>query len=840
MKAFLSHSSADKEFVRAVAKELGRQFCVFDEQSFTTGDEFKKSVEKGLDESSIFVLFASRKSLESLWVKFEVDEAWYRQLRITLSKSLVYIIDSSVQIENIPEWLRRALIRRENAPKVIARDIRFHLDELLRERQHPFFVGRSKEVEEIEQVLTPLDTFVPPHTIFVSGLPGIGRRSLIKRVGPTILNLRKFVELRIGEGDSLKDICLIVADHVEPYSTKEGLNRIFRQIEGLSDEEALERILENLRLMVAAGELPIFFDEGGLLNNEGYIRDPIRGILRKLAPNDTAYLFFVSPRKPQRIHELTIPVIQIGPLRDNESKRLLIMLAGQASIQISHEQVGELTPYVAGYPPSAYFAIQQAKYYGLDLLIKEKAQLIQFRTSVFLQHLAKLGLDEKEQNILRLLAVYSPLPISVIANTLNIELEALGRTLVKSIDLALVITTEEGFYRIADPISEAANKAFGFPNEEHHRTLARNLNSFLLEAELDSARLELSRVLFRAALLAKDRELAATTLHLANDLIRITETLYHEREYEESAKYGYAALEKRPESVTARNFLIRSLIQLERWQEAESQIEQLNKYAGQREVYFLKGFLERKRGRTVRAIEAYEEAERLGKRGVAISRELALCYFILGDEQGASKYIEEALERHGDNRYVVDLWIQIATRKGDERAARQGLGRLEILDKPLHYLHRLSRVEFAFGHLREAQVAAKKAVESTTRPPFEVLAHLIYCEIELGDMKEAENLLKELDRRFGNIKHDVRLGLRCRLEIEKGRFGEALAQTERIHDKESIFYKKIRRDALSGELKYSALTDATRVAYEVEVAKLNDELDSIPTTFSAPFELDTP
>src|ERR1044072_7163742 len=161
-----------------------------------------------------------------------------------------------------------------------------------------------------------------------------------------------------------------------------------------------------------------------------------------------------------------------------------------------------------------------------------------------------------------------------------------------------------------------------------------------------------------------------------------------------------------------------------------------------------------------------------------------------------------------------------------------------MLDNPLHYLHRLSRVEFAFGHLREAQVAAKKAVESTTRPPFEVLAHLIYCEIELGDMKEAENLLKELDRRFGNIKHDVRLGLRCRLEIEKGRFGEALAQTERIHDKESIFYKKIRRDALSGELKYSALTDATRVAYEVEVAKLNDELDSIPTTFSAPFELD--
>lgn len=71
MKAFLSHSSQDKQFVGAVAKELGRQFCVFDEQVFETGNEFKDSIERGLDESSVFVLFASRKALESIWVKFE-------------------------------------------------------------------------------------------------------------------------------------------------------------------------------------------------------------------------------------------------------------------------------------------------------------------------------------------------------------------------------------------------------------------------------------------------------------------------------------------------------------------------------------------------------------------------------------------------------------------------------------------------------------------------------------------------------------------------------------------------------------------------------------------------
>ena len=111
MKAFLSHSSHDKEFVRAIAKELGRQFCVFDEQAFSTGDEFKTSIEKGLDESDIFVLFASKHSLESIWVNYEIEEAWYRKLQKNIRKSLVYIIEASIDYANIPQWLQRGIVQ---------------------------------------------------------------------------------------------------------------------------------------------------------------------------------------------------------------------------------------------------------------------------------------------------------------------------------------------------------------------------------------------------------------------------------------------------------------------------------------------------------------------------------------------------------------------------------------------------------------------------------------------------------------------------------------------------------------------------------------------------------
>ena len=84
-KAFLSHSSSDKEFVRAVASNLGRQLCIFDEQVFDTGATFKESIEKYLDDSSIFVLFVSAEALGRIWVKFEIDEAWYRILAACLT-----------------------------------------------------------------------------------------------------------------------------------------------------------------------------------------------------------------------------------------------------------------------------------------------------------------------------------------------------------------------------------------------------------------------------------------------------------------------------------------------------------------------------------------------------------------------------------------------------------------------------------------------------------------------------------------------------------------------------------------------------------------------------------
>jgi hypothetical protein len=323
MKAFLSHSWEDKELVSAVAKELGRQFCVVDSQAFSTGNEFKHSIEKGLDDSSTFVLFASKASLASVWVNFEIDEAWMNKLQKKLSSALVYIIDSSVTHLDMPEWLRRGLIRNENSAKIIARDIRAHLDELLRNRQSPFFTGRRMEIEKIESAMMPIDGSTPPRALILVGLPGIGRRSLIKKTSPSILNFNKFVEIQVGEGDHINDVCAIIADRVEPYSTKQGLKRIIDEIQTLSEEAALERTLNNLRKTVEARELPILVDRGGLLDNNGYLTPPIKNILNALSPNGEIYIYLITTRRPQDNPLYTPEVIPVRPLQEKGNSSII-------------------------------------------------------------------------------------------------------------------------------------------------------------------------------------------------------------------------------------------------------------------------------------------------------------------------------------------------------------------------------------------------------------------------------------------------------------------------------------------------------------------------------------
>ena len=181
-RAFLSHSSRDKPTVRNVAEHLGRAAVVYDEFAFEAGDEFKAAILKGLGQSELFVLFASRGALDREWVQFEIESAEEALASQALSQVVTYIIDPDLDLGDLPDWIKSTLVRRQQEPGLIALDIRRLLGEKTLALLPSYFVGRQNE---LEQDLTQITSMNDPETrppIVVYGLTGIGRRTLLGAV----------------------------------------------------------------------------------------------------------------------------------------------------------------------------------------------------------------------------------------------------------------------------------------------------------------------------------------------------------------------------------------------------------------------------------------------------------------------------------------------------------------------------------------------------------------------------------------------------------------------------------------------------------------------------------
>lgn len=820
MKAFLSHSTVNSELVRSVADHLGRQYCVCDARSFASGSEFKESIVKGLDDSAIFVFFASSHSLKSDWVNFEISEAWHQTLQRKISRSLVILIEGGITHKDLPQWLQRAKTFSSNSPKPIARLIRDHVDELLYQQQSPFFIGRTDDISRYQRIALPADGTDAPKVIIFSGLPGNGRRSLIRQVSKSILSLRRTVAVRVENGDDLTDITMKLADLVEPFSTKEGWTRIMESIKKQTDEQRLQRALDSVRSLIKNEELPILLDQGGLLDDEGRFTEPVRRLLSVLDPAGDDYVYIVSDRRPNMSDGSNYPVLHIDHLKEEEAKQLVGAFARHYNVAMKAADISELARYTGGQPPSCRYAVELARDYGVTLAIRDKNRLVEFRTNQFIKLLQSRKLSPVANAILRILAAYSPLPLPALGLATHLAPEVLGDTMFNLINNALVCPDERGFYNIAEPIRDAVVKSTRFLMNADHLAVAQALKKCLDDEDLDGSRLEMSRLLFLSANNAGEASLAEGAMSLAADTIQLVEVRYHLREYDQAIKFGYEAVALRPNNTLARSLLVKALIQEARWKEAEEEIQAYEGIAPLRDVHYLKGFMARKRGDWNGALDWFKLAEKAGRSGAAINREMAACHFHLNQLSEAENRLEKILPIYIDDRFVLDFAVQLATKRGNEALARERLDALRRVDEESFYHHRLSCVELKFGNLFAALFASRECMKLESNPTFEMLMQLATCQIRAKEFDEAEETIGQLDRRFKRRESDVRSQLRAAIALGRKQFGTAVTLTSACVDKKSSFWRRIRIKALEGELRTSALKDEVRQSYHDELEKL--------------------
>jgi tetratricopeptide (TPR) repeat protein len=700
--------------------------------------------------------------------------------------------------------MKTTLITRHNSPALVAKDIRRAINEELKEQRPTYFVGRQSESQEALEILTsyPDPQYRPP--MFVFGLSGIGRRSLVRDFGRNNLSYSKTIEVNLREGDLLPELLLKLSTALA-HSNIGNPNEFLKHHSTRDHHLLIIDIIESLVGICATSTLPIIVDQGAIAAENRTLRSDFDSLYSAVTTEQRADCVLITNHRIHPAAGTALPSVRVSELSQSATQNFVRLLARDRSLRLSASDVEAIGQYSRGYPPAVVFAIGEALTYGVPHVVANQQALVNFSANIFLR---QLSTDEKitkpMAEILQLLANYSPLPLSIIQAFVGIaENEKLAELISYLIDFAFILP--EGInYRISEPIRDAAYRTFGGYRLDH-KLISDLLEMHLKKSEDDEDRLVLAQNLFRATLIAGQKE-STYAVGLASDLVQLTTQAYHDQEYDNALKFGSRAVEIRPDSANVRRYVAQALIRKEEYGKAEIHIKALIEQGHLGEAFYVRGFMARRKHEYEPAIENYLKSIEYGRGGPAIHRELASCYFERGNIPKAEAHINIAQKASPHNRFVVDLQCIIALRTGNMAAAKKALAVLERVDPSGFYQHRMSTFEQAQGHQAEALEYAKKAVDSVTRPQFEILANLANCQIEAGQLPEAGSTLSDLQKRFSGTHHDAMVGLRCKLEIKRGEIDIAEALWSRIREKGTGVHSGLRLALLNRKAQLKSLS----------------------------------
>lgn len=187
IKAFISHSSVQKDFVRELVDTLGRDYCIVDCYNFESAYKTLDEIYRKIEQSTVFVLLISRESLCSDWVAEEIRYVRTRLSPDKLDRFWPFIVDDTLTIEECPEWMRKDEcfnLKRFRSYKMLACDIEQKFRGIIwsrnpqRKKLDTLMVGRNSDIEHFEDIYQSARG-MNLKALIVSGRDGVGKDMFI-------------------------------------------------------------------------------------------------------------------------------------------------------------------------------------------------------------------------------------------------------------------------------------------------------------------------------------------------------------------------------------------------------------------------------------------------------------------------------------------------------------------------------------------------------------------------------------------------------------------------------------------------------------------------------------
>lgn len=703
MKAFLSHSSKDKDLVVAVHEALEKNSTWLDRAEIEWGDLFLEKIAEGLEEASDFVLFWSKDAAKSEWVRLEVNMAFILKMREKAIRLRVITLDAT----KLPLQLQPFHHLSFDRTKISVREIVEKLVPLLNEpvrSARSRFVNRHAEIGLIEDAVDDPEL----RAVLVHGFSGSGRSSVLREALSTIFHGADIINVDVTPGTGLVELALKLNALVRNEQLPESLPlnelqfHLRVSVEMIAKEERL-LLLTNVQHWLAEDATP----EGPLA--------VLMDIAATVEPFSARPVFFTSTRQPVLVAGMPhLGLIKISALRDEHIAVIIrnwfYAIHGR---ELDTEDALKIAPKMFGHPVAARLVSGLLGIYGVDYLERYPRELIALRRDLARVMLQDIKLDESAERLMNILAMVGVgLSAPLIASTGFSD---------DQFQDAVFQCTRAGLISVNETIQIHPLFQEFFWHHLHRmdytslaRILAETLHGHITALDKTSKEfVSLLQPTYRMFAIAGDLR-TATNLRrdFSGELAATAVLLYNRRKYDLADEYITHVLDYDPDNWRMRLYRARIRVRQERWKEADEILSQMvQERPGDNNVIITMGWRQLRAKNWEVALEIFTTV--ISRRDHARALHFAAeCLHRLNRYEEALEMLARAKNVESENAYVLDLESRILEDMGLFEAAYQSALLASARD-PLSFSlrNRLGIIQMKRGRPDLAIPHLQKAIE---------------------------------------------------------------------------------------------------------------------------------
>lgn len=755
IKAFLSHTSVDKDLVGLVHKKLTANNAWYDAANIENGESIPEKINEGLQIATHYVLFWSENAKNSPWVKAELNAAFVRFLA-SKCKFMIFCIDDT----ELPELLqpyRYDKVNKEDldgSAEFIANTI---LSQDGSDIKLSEFVNRTKEIGDIEEAAR-----TGYKLVMLSGILGIGKSSIAEKALYWLYPNRaaKRILLDFSRIPGIAELCVELSRKLKTDLLKDGT----------TEEEQKLNIRYLLEVLSASKALLILKDVKNWLNEDGTLNNDLKFVTDIIVSTEMfdGLTIMTSSRYveiPEQYYETTWQMRIEG--MDDAHIANIISNNLPKSFPSDAQKNMDFAKRLYGYPLGAKLASYRINVHGYEYYLGQPQKIQKLKIGLAKQLISFAGLSESCQDYLKIVALcQSRLRNEEYALAFPSMKEKIATIADEAFFAGILKFDDDGCYKL-EPLVEDFYYDLAF-NSKDRKAICNVLKDFLHNQLEGAGRDEYLRLLPAAVHIFTLSGDISGAIRLRSEFTSTIEASmwdqYNHSDYDEAMTTAKGLLNIDFENSEALYVKALCLTRFDEYDRAEEILNQLltDDPENIARYYYALGRIQERKENFEDAIELFNIAILKKRRYLSPYREMAQCYIHLGQLENAKTSIDAAKRIDDSNVFIILLEAFLLQKQGKAEQS------LELLSDESILYQNAAQVYFrrgrAYDQLGEKEEAKRCYNEALSYQSNMYDAKLCLLSQEIVDCTEtAKDEIKELKDKLHGKRKAILINIEARL-----------------------------------------------------------------------------